>query len=192
MLGLLLALLSGTAAAANVHDVTWVKRSVAPGTVVTIGGQDFVLVRLPMKEFSNGNRYIVEYLAAVLDLGPPISFFSDVSTSHSDDIIAGTVTVSGFPASIGVQDGRTYGYNANTGFGDGLSVDASVFGSVTIKVGDTLLGLNAFFTANQQALTTVIPDFSASPWATWAYPDPTALVTHFDNWIDYIRVLKIN
>jgi hypothetical protein len=146
-----------------------------------------------MKEFSNGNRYVVEYLATVLDIGPPISFISDVSTSHSNDIFTGSDTVSGFPADIDVHDGRVYSYNANTGFEDGLSVEASVFGSVTMKVGDTLLSLSTFFAATQQPLTAVPTDFAAASWATWGtYVDPTTLVTNFDKWIDYIRVLKIN
>jgi len=46
----------------------------------------------------------------------------------------------------------------------------------------------------QQNLTPVPSGiFSSSSYANWnGYVDPTALVTYFDNWIDYIRVLKIN
>jgi hypothetical protein len=191
--GLLLVLMSGTAAAANVHNVTWVRKSVVPGTVVKIGGRDFVLVRLPMKEFTNGNRYIVEYLTDVYDLGPPIVAQASISTSHSDDTIANPVTVSGYPASIYVYDGRTYSYSANTGFDDGLEVDAYVSGGVTLKVGDTLLSLSEFFSAVQQPVTAIPVPFSSASWATWGtYTDPTPLVTNLDNWIDYIRVLKIN
>jgi hypothetical protein len=191
---LLLVVLGGTATAADVHGVTWVRKAVAPGTVVSIGGKDFVLVRLPMKEFSNGNRYVVEYLADVIDPGPPVSFFSDISTVHSNDTILNPVTVSGYPASLNVQDGRSYSYTDGTGLDDGLTVDSLAYGNVTMKVGDVMLSFGTFFTVPQQTLTAVpTGTYASSSYAKWnQYVDPTSLVTQFDNWIDYIRVLKIN
>jgi len=190
--GLFLMLIGTVAEAQNVHPVTWVRKAVAPGTVVTLGTQKFVLVRMPMKEFSNTNRYVVEYLAPVVSLGPPISATTDLETTHSNETLTDPVTVSGYPAVITVYDGRSYSYNANLGFDDGLSVDASVWGTVTLKVGDTLLELSTGFTGNQQPLTTVPVDFTPSVQAKWNWVDPTSLVTLFDNWIDYIRVLKVN
>jgi hypothetical protein len=193
-LGLLLLCIAGTASAANVHNVTWVRKAVAPGTIVSIGGQNFVLVRLPLKEFTNGNRYIVEYLEEAQDLGPPVTFNAQVSATHSTDALVNPVTVSGYPANIAVQDLRQYNYADGTGFQDGLEVDAWLFASVTLKVGDTALALGTFFSTTQQNLTSVPSGiFSSSSYANWnQYTDPTALVTHFDNWLDYVRVLKIN
>jgi hypothetical protein len=190
---LLLALVSGAVSAANVHNITWVRKAVSPGTVVTLGGQDFVLVRMPMKEFSNNNRYVVEYLAPVVDPGPPPAVLTEISTLHSNETITDPVTVSGYPAQIEVTDGRSYQYHANIGFEDGLQVDAQVYGIVTIKVGDTLMTLSTLFSAVQQTLTAVATDFSASPYAQWGnYTDPTVLVTSFDNWLDYVRIIKLN
>lgn len=189
-----LIMFGGVASAADVHGVTWVQKSVAPGTIVAIGNQNYVLVRLPLKEFTNGNRYVVEYLADVAELGPPVVFFSDVSTIHSNDTLPNPTTVSGYPAILSAQDARNYSYFGGTVFQDGLTVEASLYGSVTIKVGDTMLNLGTYFTANQQELT-AIPEgmFSASPYAKWnQYVDPTSLVANFDSWVDYIRVLKIN
>jgi hypothetical protein len=189
---LALAVLGGSASAQGVHNITWTRQAVEPGRVVTLGSQNFVLVRLPMREFSNGNKYVVEYLAPVVDLGPPVSVISQITTSHSNETITNPVTISGFPASIQVLDGRTYSYNANTGFGDGLSVDANVTGLVTIDVGDTMLTLFTFFSVEQQPLTAVPTDFAASSWATWGtYTDPIALVNNLDNWVDFIRVLQV-
>lgn len=191
-LGLALLFAAGVAGAANVHNVTWVRKAVAPGTEVTLGGQTFVLVRLPMKEFTNNNRYVVEYLVPEFLPSPPIVASTQLSTVHSDIQLTDTVDVSGYPANISVVDGRSYDYNANLGFDDGLKVEASVVGTVTIKVGDTVLSLSAFFTAEQQALTAVPSPFAASSWATWQYPDPTTLVASFDNWVDFVRVLRVN
>ena len=135
-----------------------------------------------------------ERTARRIDPGPPVSFFSDISTVHSNDTILNPVTVSGYPASLNVQDGRSYSYTDGTGLDDGLTVDSLAYGNVTMKVGDVMLSFGTFFTVPQQTLTAVpTGTYASSSYAKWnQYVDPTSLVTQFDNWIDYIRVLKIN
>lgn len=191
-----LLLAAGAANAQSVHGVTYSPRSVALGTQVSLGGKTFVLVRLPMKDFGGTNRYIVEFLAEVTDVATT-TFAGDLLTEHSNETLTGTTLIGGFPANALVSDSRTYTFSTQfpPGTGNALKVDVQVSCVVQVKVGDTMAGLFADFSGVQQDTTPalVTAPFSGSANAAWGnYVDPVALVTACDNWIDYIRIVRIN
>lgn len=194
----MLLLAAGTAHAQAIHTVSFVHKAVDPGTVRTIGGKDFVLVRLPMADFGSADRYIVEFMAEIYDPGPPPSFLANLETEHSNETLVDPVLIDGFPANIRVSDSREYRFGTSFNFpGNSLTVNALVFGIVRVKVGGTMITFQQPFFVEQQAETAAAPSapYSGSPSgiAKWSsYVDPTAQVTALDDWIDYIRILKVN
>jgi hypothetical protein len=106
------------------------------------------------------------------------------------------VLISGFPAQVEVIDSRSYRLGSNLVSGNNeLTVDGSAALVLQVKVGDALLSFFEGFTAPQQnaTVTAQVSPFSGSNIALWAnYVDPITQVTALDDWIDYIRILKIN
>lgn len=189
---LLLIFLTGTTALAQVHNFTWQERIAPPGTQRTFADQLMVLTKLPLKEFQGGNRYAVFCMAPVLNPGPPVTWISNIFTTHTDETIPNPVFISGFPAHIEVIDGRNYALNGNVGFEDGLSVDGTLIVAVNIKIGDTLLTISYAFATNQQDATAV-PGFAATSQAEWSnYIDNPGMRTAADKVIDWIRIIPLN
>ena len=188
---LLICFSSATALAQHENDITYNKKPAVPGTVRTLAGQDFVLVRLPIKEFApGGNRYSIDLLVPILDPGPPISFFSSVSTIHSNEALQNPVSISGYPATVEVVDGREYTFN-RVGFQDGLSASAYVLISVNIKLGDTLVTISQYFSKVQQSATPV-DGFKSAGKAQWnKYVDPLGMIAAASKWLNFVVIRQL-
>lgn len=185
-------LAAGVANAQSVHSVSYSARTAALGTAVNLGGRDYVLVRLPLKDFGSTDRYIVEFLAGAFP--PSANLVGVLTTEHSNETLTNTISISGFPASVQVGDGRFHSILGDSG-DNSASALAAAFGSVRIKVGATLITFAPGSSVVQQAPTATLPTapYSGSANAPWGnYVDPLAQVTAIDNWIDYIRIVRVN
>jgi len=183
----------GAAHAAPVHTVTWTPQNVAPGTEVTLGGQKFVLVRVPLRPFSGTQDYQVSFLAPVVQGFVAAS----LETQHSTDPVGDPIQIDGFDASVLVSDGRSYNITpaptpANPD-NKSFAVSVQTFCTAQVKVGAaTLLSFFHFFgPAVQQPRTEIGETPNALPFADWdAYRHPNAQVLACDKWIDYIRIRR--
>jgi hypothetical protein len=186
----------GSAMAAPPHSISWTKQSAAIGTVITIAGQEFVIARIPVRDF-NGDKYAIT-------LPVPSQFgqitFGIVSVAHITDPIVGNVTIDGYPAVVTVSDSRTFtitpDYLDPPNNRLGVTSDASVSVQIKLGAGIVILGQN-FEGRDPLTLTTPETDVSigasvnAAPAAEWwKYTDPLTLITALDRWIDYVRVYK--
>jgi hypothetical protein len=179
------------AIAAPVHTVTWTPQNVAPGTEVTIAGQRFVLVRVPVQNLGNTARYAVSFLAPIIQG----ALLATLTTQHSTDPIEDTIQIDGFAAAVTVSDGREYAIAPNFPNLDkyDFTVTAQAICVVLVKVGPTLLSFFTLFQTEQQASTDIGETPNAQPFAEWdAYVHPSAQVKGCDRWIDYIRIRQLD
>ena len=184
----------GIAHAAPIHTVTWKAKNVDPGTEVTLGGQSLVLVRMPLQPFSGSQRYAVSFLAPVDQFFGGLS--ATLTTQHSKDPLEDPIEIDGFDATVIVSDGRNYtlGPTPTPPFDTtSFSVTAHANCTVQVKVGaETILSFFQFFTTEQQPPTEIGETPDALPLADWeAYRHPNALIQACDDWIDYIRIKKV-
>jgi hypothetical protein len=182
----------GVAHAVPIHTVTWVQKNVAIGREVTLGGQSLVLVRLPLQPFSGSQRYAVSFLAPV---NQSFGLTATLTTQHSRDPLEDPIEIDGFEATVIVSDGRNYtlGPILTPPFTTSFSVAAQATCTVQIKVGAaTILSFFQFFTREQQPPTEIGETPDALPLADWeAYRHPNALIQACDDWIDYIKIRKV-
>lgn len=189
------------AAYAAPHSLTYSQVSVAPGTIVVIGGQQFVAVQVPMRQFTTDKRYAVRFLSP-LESSPGIGdfVFASLITAHSDDLLQNSnATIDTFPARIEVSDGRSY--SIETDFQvfpstNRLLVQGNALASVQVKVGDALLTFFATLSQTDQDVVLGPGEYRGTGAATYGkYLDPVGLVGQangLDKWIDYIRVIPLN
>jgi hypothetical protein len=181
----------GHAAAAPIHPMTWVPRSAAPGDTVTIAGQPFELVRLPLRDLGGSNRYFVSFLRLVTE-----GFFTAfvvLTTTHSNDPIENPIQIDGFDATVEVTDRRSYNLNSPDGGNHSFVVFVHVDCVVKVKIGQTLALISTSFFAEQQPVTDIGTIPNAVPFAQWGdYLHPTTLVNGCDRWLDYIRIRPVN
>jgi len=187
--------LSATAAnAQSVHAVTFQQKILSAGAQILLDGQKYAMVFVPVADFGSANRYVVGFLTPVE--GDPGAIFAYLNTDHSNETIANPVTISGFPGQISVADGRTYSVSQSfITQKNELEVTADASAFVRVKVGATMLNFFVNFPKLQQAATPLADSnqYSALGQAQWGkYIDPIAQVTAVDNYIDYIRIIKVN
>jgi hypothetical protein len=179
----------GSAYAAPVHTVTWEPKNASPGTEVTLGGESFVLVRVPLRTFGDNQDYTVRFLAPVFQR----VLFATLTTEHNADPLEDPIELDGFDVTAVVSDGRNYTIEPSltSPARRNFTVTAQTFCTVQIKVGVTRLTLGHFFTTNQQQETDIGRTEDAVPFAQWDdYVHPTAQVRACDRWIDYIRIRR--
>jgi hypothetical protein len=191
-----------TAAHATPHSLTYSQVSVAPGTIVNIGGQQFVAVQVPMRQFTTDKRYAVRFLSSLLSDVDGDFVFANLSTQHSDDLLQNSnATIDTFPARIEVSDGRTY--SINTVFDtltfdttNRLQVEGNAITTVQVKVGDTLVQFFTVLSQTDQDVDLGQNQYRGTGLATYGkYVDPVGLISQangLDKWIDYIRIIPLN
>ena len=182
---------TGYAQAAPPHTITWTPRSAAPGAIVTLGGQQFVLVRLPVRDLGGSRRFSVSFLAA--RNGSVVA--APLVTLHSREPLGDPIEIDGFDATVSVTDGRTYNLLTNfTSPGDyTFSVNAHASCTVNIKAGQTLITLIGFISVVQQPAENIGSTPNAVPHADWAaFVHPGPQITACNNWIDYVRIQELN
>jgi hypothetical protein len=194
----MLGMVCGTVYAQPPHAVTYSQVSVAPGTQVTINGEQYVAVQVPVRQFTVDSRYAVRFLEPVQ---PDGSVFAFLSTQHSTDPLPSTnATIDGFPALIQVNDGRTYAIvtttdpitfeNTNV-----LRVSGTATVTVQVKLGDTLLsGFESLSKIDHEADLGPNEYRGTAQAAYGKYTDPLSLlgVNGLDKWVDYIRIIPLN
>ena len=184
--------LAGTVGAVQPHTITWIPKNAAPGQVVTIAGQQFVLVRFPIRDLASTRRFQVSYLATKngTAIVPAI-----LTTVHSKDPIVNSIEIDGFDASVFVSDGRTYSLLSNflTPADDyTFSVNATASCSVSVKLGETLVTLIGHFSVVQHVAENIGTTPNAVPFANWAdYVHPNPQITACNNWLDYVRIREL-
>jgi hypothetical protein len=181
---------AGRAPAAPPHTISWTARSAAPGAVVTLGGQQFVLARIPVRDLGGSRRFSVSFLTPKTGAVSP----AILTTVHNRDPLNNPIEIDGFDASVTITDGRTYSILNNfVSPGDyTFTVAAHASCSVSLKLGQTLLTLIGHIQVVQQDATDIGNKPNAVPHAEWTdWVHPTAQVTACNNWIDYIRVQEL-
>lgn len=181
---------AGGAHAQPPHTITWRAQNATPGTQVSIAGQQFVLVRTPVRDLGGSRRFVVSFLAPVT--GPTL--FAILTTLHSREPLTNPIQLDGFDANVSVSDGRTYSILSNfLSPGDyTFNVTAQATCSVNIKAGQTLIMVNASLSTVQQPDTDIGSTPNAVPDAEWAdYIHPTAQVNGCNRWVDYVRIQEI-
>lgn len=191
-----------SAAVAAPHSLTYSQVSVAPGTIVNIGGTQFVAVQVPVREFSTDKRYAVRWLSQLTTEGEDSFVFADLITEHSTDPLENpNATIDGLPARIDVSDGRTYSVRTVTDFQtfnltNRLQIEATATVQVQVKAGDTRMTLFLFLTQTDQDVELGVNEYRGTAQAAYGkYTDPLALIgqaSGLDKWIDYIRVIPLN
>jgi hypothetical protein len=176
--------------------------SVAPGTKVTIGGQQHVAVQIGVRQFTIDKRYAVRFLTHVSNEGPGDFVFATVNTQHSNDPLPNqNATIDGLPAHIEVQDGRSYSITTELDPQtfeptNVLEVTGTALAIVTIKAGDTLIVLTGALSQTDQNATLGQNEYRGTGVATYGkYTDPLTLIgqaSGLDKWVDYIRVIPLN
>jgi hypothetical protein len=193
-----LVLLCGAAYAVPPHSLTYSQVSVAPGTQVTIGGEQFIAVQVPMRQFTVDSHYAVRFLTP---MGQDGSVFAFLTTTHSTDPLPSTnATIDGFPALIQVIDGRTYSISTelDPNTFEPTNMFRAVAGAtvtVQIKVGDTLLSFFDGLNKTDHEVDLGLNEYRATGQAAYGkYLDPVALMgaQGLDKWVDYIRVIPLN
>ena len=177
--------------AAPVHTVTWTLVNASPGTEVTLAGQTFVLVRVPVRPLIGNQHYAVSFLAPVF---PQVGPNATLTTFHSTDPLEDPFQIDGFNATATVLDGRSYLISPSIANPDtsSFSVLAQTTCTVQVKVGSTILSFFHVFTTPQQRPTVLGETLNALPVADWdAYVHPSAQVRACDEWIDYIRIRQV-
>lgn len=204
IIGLSALLLVAAAASAAPHTITHSPISVAPGTNVSIGGTNFVLIQVPVRQFTVDKRYAVRFLtpAEVDPLTQETVVFGFVDAEHNTDALTDqNATVDGFDASITVRDSRRYGVQSDVDFQtqqltNRLKVHADALAIVRVKLGDTVLTFFADLSKLDQDADLGAGSFNGSAQSAWGrYVDPTGLITQgngLDKWIDYIRIIPLN
>jgi hypothetical protein len=186
---------TGTALA-DAHTVSYVKRSGALGDTVTVGGQDYVLVRIPVKTFT-GVLYGITIPCPVV--GPGFGG-CNVSTVHvgANDPFTQNITIDGFPANVSVQDFRHYSLDGQIGTDSTFQVFSGASGSLTIKLGTTLVlfseqFIRQFTPGNIYETDVDVGDATnIRPFAQFGnYRDPLPEVSSVNIIIDYIRILPL-
>jgi hypothetical protein len=181
---------TGRAQAASPHTLTWTPQSGNPGKVVTLAGQTFVLIRMPVRDFGSARRYAVSFLAprtGILVQAP-------LTTVHSKEALTDPILIEGFDATVTVTDGRSYNILSNfSSPGDyTFTVTAHASCTVQIKVGQTLITLIGHIPVVQQPGTNIGDTPNAVPHADWAdYVHPSAQLTACDKWLDYVRIQEV-
>jgi hypothetical protein len=182
---------AGPGDAAPAHTIVWSPKNAAPGTIVTLAGQPFVLIRIPVRDLGSTRRFMVSFLAT--KTGTFVQ--APLPTVHSRDPLANPSEIDGFDAVISVSDSRSYHVNTNFIPPDDdyvFQVIAHASCTVQIKLGATLVSFGTSFSAIQQPLTNIGAIPNAVPHAEWAdYVHPSPQVTACNNWIDYIRVREL-
>jgi hypothetical protein len=181
---------AGGAQAQPAHTITWRAVNAAPGTQVSISGQQFILVRTPVRDLGGNRRFAVSFLAP--RTGPAL--FAILTTLHSRDPLTNPIDLDGFDANVSVSDGRNYSIITNFASpGDyTFNVTAQATCTVSIKAGQTLILLTASLSTVQQPDTDIGSTPNAVPDAEWAdYVHPTNQVNGCNRWVDYVRIQEI-
>jgi len=192
-------LVAGLAAAAPPHSITYEKKSAAPGTTLIISGNEFTVIRLPIRDF-NGTKYAITLPVPSQD---GIIFFGDVFTTHSTDPIGANTTIDGFQALVTVSDHRFYSLSADfvTPGTNVFEVNGFAQAIVRIQVGTMVLDLSEFFLSPDPLSSPLAPPetnvnigagFNAVSFAEWwKWTDPVTQVNALNLWIDYIRIIAL-
>ena len=178
------------ASAAPPHTINWTPLGGAPGKQVTLAGQQFVLVRVPVRDLGGARRFSVTFLA------PKVggTLVGALTTLHSKDPLPDPIQIDGFDAVVTVGDSRTYTVITNfLSPGDyTFTVDAHASCTASIKVGQTLLLITGGISVTQQPSTDIGDTPNALPHAEFAdYIHPTAQVNGCNKWVDYIRIEEL-
>jgi hypothetical protein len=196
---------AGVASAAVPHTITHAPKNAAPGTKVTLGGQKFVVARVPVRRVGADKRYEVTFLAQLFGDAPNQVLFGGVTATHVTGALQGSnTTINGFPAIVTVSDSRSYEivtiFDPQT-FLPTNEFNAESQASVLVQVqlgNDTLLTFtfhSLFKVDDTDSLGAPGPasSYNAIPKATWnKYGDPTALVGFLNQLIDYINIKALN
>jgi hypothetical protein len=186
-----LSLAGSTNALAAAHALTYLENAQPLGTEISLGGRTYVLVRMPVELFS-GERYslIVPFERYSYD---PTDGNLNLQTEHSTDAFDSNLTIDSYPARVVVKDVRSFGLSGDFGEVAFFSVGVTVQVNVTLKLGTTLVTIGYYMDkGGYETEADIGPSFSAQPFAEWSeYRDPTGLVSHLDDLIDYVRVIPL-
>jgi hypothetical protein len=185
-------LCTGTVLAQD-HVLTYTRIVRPVDSTITILGDSYKMVRIPVRDMVTGSKYSVIFPAQDEGGSFLVAF---VIASHEPDGFVANMTIDGFPAQVQIFD--TLNYVMTTSIFEGGN-DFTVTGSATINVsidlGETIMSISNSITAKDAVgdpfLTNVNIGDSANavPYAQWGkYLDQTNLVTGLDHWIDNIRI----
>jgi hypothetical protein len=189
LITLAVALAWHTETLAGPHTMTYVERVEPLGTQVTLGGDTFDLVRIPVRLYS-GARYA--FIVPAIRFDPDFGSVA-LEAHHSNEPFTSNITIDSFPARATVEEVVNYTMSGDFGTSGALDVGTYVGLTVTIKLGNTLVSY--FVPLDRYAVQTsteVGATHNFVPYAEWAkYRDPIDLVKALNNLLDYIRVIPL-
>jgi len=209
----LIGLMASGPSLAQVHAVTYSKNAQDPPKFVTLGGQSFALVRFAVRDFTVDKRYLVSYLAPIVDEDGNLATTGDITllptslvTEHSNEALTSNITIDGYPGVLQLSDGRQYSMQSDfLGTDKQFDVEHTAVVFLRVKVGDMILNFQNFWDKLQQPVAGGDQDpgslgyvnlgdsYNAYPAVRWGlYVDPTGLVGAADSWIDYITIKPLN
>ena len=188
-------LCAGTAFAQS-HTLTYDKKAKPVDSVVDIGGVPHVIVKIPVRDFVSGDRYIIIYASP---LSGGVFTAATITAVHNENAFQSTIEIDSYPAQVNVSDALSYSVTSASLGSNTFTVTGFASASVQIDIGHTLVTLTDTFIAKDKNTdlppiteADIGPTANAVPAAQWArYVDRLELIKPLDRWIDFIRVVAL-
>lgn len=171
------------------HPYTYSRTAAGIGEIITIDELRYRIIRMPFYEFGSGERYAVTYpvqITEVSNCAPGKTcldgsrYDANLSTSHdvNEAVEKCGATVNGQKALFTISDSIGYSpsndYRASAYY-PSYSVSGTQYGSVTIQVKETRVGLSLIYFTSPYQKTDVVTDdgdyIDEIQWDKIAHPD---------------------
>ncbi len=171
------------------HSISYAAKSATVGELISLGGNNYRMIKVPFVEFKSGDQYTILFPVQVTESGKIQSYFSTQHTSA--DTTCSNGTVSGYPAfNAQIYENRNLLFN-NTGFSASTSNLTFTY-SASIKVGETNISLSLSANTEETSTNVVIDDYDFSDdYDTSAMTHSGAQVTVLDDLLDYVQISKV-
>ncbi|MEP4148732.1 MAG: hypothetical protein ABJL54_16055 [Halioglobus sp.] len=130
----------------SAHNVTYKPVVKAPGESIKVGGQKYIIVRVPFKEWKSGDRYAITYPVLFQEYDSYDFFGAFFNTTHLKGDSCSDVWIEGTDQSSHKQpviEGRSVNHSARTYYDDPernsgkLDVKRSLYTFLEFQIGET-------------------------------------------------------
>ena len=169
-------------------SISFEQKTSSVGDLLTIGGQDYRVILVGIKEFGSGDSYSIKYPALV-------SESSEIQSSLSAHYITGETkcqndTISGFPARTFVSASQFY--NIRNGGVQSSSGELRISQQTEIVVGQTSVSLFRSIAGASSSSLVLTNDFDFTDDLVGDISEVDTLVQAMDDFIDYIEITRVN
>ena len=179
----------------NKHTVTYQKKVALVGDIITLGTIKYTVIAVPFKEFGTGDHY---YLKIPVDLAR--TYYHNFSFKHKESTLGlpADLYISNYPVKVTfIQDSWQINISKNnsTNFLS-LTQKYRVFGYLNICINETSIELSSpqYIEEVQQIIENIpLTETDFTKYINYNNFDHNdTLLQTFDDWIDYIEIIKVN